>query len=179
MFANTPSLVKAPALPATTLATNCYWFMFQRTSITKAPDLLVSSIPNGAYGGMFHEAPNVNFIKCLATNISVSGTSNWVLRVASQGTFVKSANMNDWTIGSSGIPTNWVVYDAELVAPTVACDGKRIYLTCSTYESEIYYRLNETGEYVLYTDSIPITADTVIEAYASLDGDMRSIVKAT
>ena len=179
MFANTPSLVKAPALPATTLATNCYWFMLQRTSITKAPDLLVSSIPNGAYGGMFHEAPNVNFIKCLATNISVSGTSNWVLRVASQGTFVKSANMNDWTIGSSGIPTNWVVYDAELIEPTVACDGKRIYLTCSTYESEIYYRLNETGEYVLYTDSIPITADTVIEAYASLDGDTSNIVKET
>ena len=178
MFANTPSMTAAPKLPATTLAANCYWYMFQRTSISEAPELPAATLPTGAYGGMFHDASSLSFIKCLATNISAaSATTSWTHGVASQGTFVKSASMTDWTIGDNGIPVGWVVYDAELLAPSVSCDGKRIHLTCTTYNAEIYYRLNETGEYVQYHNSIPITADTVIQAYSLLGQETSTIVR--
>ena len=178
MFANTPSMTAAPKLPATTLATDCYWYMFQRTSISEAPELPAATLPVSAYGGMFRDASSLSFIKCLATDISAaSATTSWVHGVASQGTFVKSASMTDWTIGDNGIPTGWVIYDAELLAPSVVCDGKRIHLTCTTYNAEIYYRLNETGEYVQYYNSIPITADTVIQVYSSLGQETSSIVR--
>ena len=178
MFANTPTMITAPKLPATTLAAECYWYMFQRTNISEIPELPAATLPIGAYCGMFHEASSLNFIKCLATNISAaSATTSWTHVVANQGTFIKSANMTDWTIGENGIPVGWVVYDAELLAPSVSCDGKRIHLSCTTYGAEIYYRLDETGEYVQYHNSIHITADTVIQAYSVLGQETSTIVR--
>lgn len=62
---------------------------------------------------MFKGCSGLNYIKCLATNISASNcTNNWVDSVASSGTFVKNASMTSWTTGASGIPTGWTVQDA-------------------------------------------------------------------
>ena len=61
---------------------------------------------------MFSNCTSLNYIKCLATDISApSCTNNWVSGVASTGTFVKAASMNDWATGSSGIPEGWSVLD--------------------------------------------------------------------
>ena len=63
---------------------------------------------------MFNGCGNLNYIKCLATNISASNcTAYWVSDVASTGTFVKATNMTGWTTGANGIPTNWTVEDAQ------------------------------------------------------------------
>ena len=178
MFANTPSLIEAPKLPATTLANDCYWYMFQRTSISVSPELPAATVPSGAYAGMFQECASLSFITCMATDITAaSATTSWTQGLPQSGTFVKTSSMTSWTIGDNGIPVGWVVYDSELLAPTITCDGKKIQLSCTTYGADIYYRLDETGEYVQYHNPIHITADTVIQAYSILGQNTSSIVR--
>lgn len=179
LLANSPTLAVAPELPATVLAEGCYRYMLQDSSITTAPDLLAQVLVYDCYEGMFDDCHNLNYIKCLAKDISASAsTLGWVQAVASSGTFVKDAN-TDWTRGTSGIPTRWVVVEEGLKKPSISCDGLLITLNCSTEGSSIYYRLNESGEYVIYTTSIPISADTIVEAYSMLDEETSDIVTET
>lgn len=114
MFGGCTSLTEAPVLPATTLADNCYNSMFYNcTSLTTAPVLPATTLTQDCYNTMFYNCTRLNSITCLATNISASGCTNWwVLGVASSGTFVKNAAMNDWTTGANGIPSGWTVVDA-------------------------------------------------------------------
>ena len=111
MFEGCKSLKTAPELPATTLANWCYSSMFRNcTSLTTAPELSATTLASGCYRYMFQHCTNLSYIKCLATDISAPRcTLNWVSGVASSGTFVKNASMNDWTTGVNGIPTGWTV----------------------------------------------------------------------
>ena len=117
MFAGCTSLTKAPSiLPATNLKSTCYRFMFQNcTSLRTAPELPATNLYYNCYMYMFAGCTNLNYIKCLATNISATGcTNSWVSGVqTSSGTFVKNPNMSSWTTGNNGIPTNWAVQDAS------------------------------------------------------------------
>ena len=178
MFANSPSLVVAPALPATTLADSCYRYMFQDASISTAPDLFAETLVNECYEGMFNKCPNLNYIKCLAKYglTANSVTLAWVQYVNATGTFVKDAN-TDWTIGNNGIPTRWVVNEEGVKAPEIDCDGLSITLECATSGADIYYRLNESGIFTLYSTAIPITADTVVEAFSELNGETSPVVR--
>ena len=55
MFYGCTSLTKAPALPATTLADNCYAYMFNDcTALTQAPDLPATTLAYYCYFEMFH-----------------------------------------------------------------------------------------------------------------------------
>ena len=101
-------------LPATTLASSCYKYMFEDCkSLTTAPELPATTLVGGCYQNMFKGCTSLNYIKCLATDISASNcTSNWVSGVASTGTFVKKSNMKSWKTGTSGIPTGWTIIDA-------------------------------------------------------------------
>ena len=111
MFNGCTSLTTAPELPATTLANYCYNSMFQNcTALTTAPELPATTLIRSCYGGMFSGCTNLNYIKCLATDISAANcTSNWVNGVAASGTFTKAASMNDWTTGANGIPEGWII----------------------------------------------------------------------
>ena len=115
MFFGCTSLTTAPELPATTLVDYCYNSMFYGcTSLTTAPELPATTLAKWCYTYMFNGCSSLNYIKCLAIDISVTNcTNSWVLRVASTGTFVKAANMTGWTTGANGIPTNWTVEDAQ------------------------------------------------------------------
>jgi hypothetical protein len=64
---------------------------------------------------MFSGCTNLNYIKCLATNISASESLyNCVSGVqGDSGRFVKAASMTGWPRGVSGIPDNWTVQDAS------------------------------------------------------------------
>ena len=54
MFYGCTSLTKAPVLPATNLAENCYAYMFKScTSLTKTPVLPAKTMKMGCYGHMF------------------------------------------------------------------------------------------------------------------------------
>ena len=116
MFRSCTSLTTAPELPATTLAHTCYGHMFCRcTSLTTAPELPVTELALYCYWNMFDGCTKLNYIKCLATDISANKcTSGWLSGVSSTGTFVKHPDMNDWTTGTSGIPSGWTVEDATL-----------------------------------------------------------------
>ena len=112
MFMGCTSLTTAPsALPSTTLEIMCYKSMFEGcSSLTNAPALPATTLKFMCYSNMFRNCTKINYIKCLATDISApSCTSNWVLGVASTGTFVKNPNMASWTTGGSGIPEGWTV----------------------------------------------------------------------
>ena len=113
MFRDCASLTTAPTLPATTLAIYCYRYMFNGcTSLTTAPVLPATTLVERCYYQMFYGCSLLNYIKCLATDISASNcTNDWVNGVAATGTFVKDPNMSSWTTGTSGIPTGWTVED--------------------------------------------------------------------
>lgn len=115
MFNFCTSLTTTLNLPATTLAERCYVGMFQECwSLTTAPELPATTLANWCYGSMFNTCKSLNYIKCLATDISASNcTFYWVYGVqTSSGTFVKASSMGSWTSGDSGIPTNWTVQNA-------------------------------------------------------------------
>ena len=112
MFRGCTSLTSAPELPATTLANWCYSHMFDGCrSLTTAPSVLpAKALTTNCYSYMFQGCTNLNYIKCLATDISARNcTSSWLIGVASSGTFVKAASMTSWTNGANGIPTGWTV----------------------------------------------------------------------
>ena len=113
MFQSCTNLTKAPDLPATTLKEDCYFSMFGGcTSLTKAPDLPATTLAVGCYYFMFDGCTSLQSIKCLATDISAENcTHDWLVGVASTGTFTKAASMSSWPTGTSGIPSGWTVVD--------------------------------------------------------------------
>lgn len=179
MFSLCSSLTIAPQLPATTLATGVYWYMFEGCNITTAPDLLATTLVNECYGNMFTKCSKLNYIKCLATSDfnTTNCLTGWVTAVSSTGTFVKDSNTT-WTTGVNGIPTGWIVIDNKLVEdPVILFNGEdKITISCETSGANIYYRLNQTDNYSLYTGTITINSDTIIEAYAEKDNEQSDTV---
>ena len=114
MFQGCTSLTQAPALPATTLAISCYSQMFGECSnLTTAPELPATTLTTACYSSMFDRCSSLNYVKCLATDISATdSTFRWLRYVSSTGTFVKDPTMSSWTTGESGIPTGWTVQNA-------------------------------------------------------------------
>lgn len=112
MFAGCTSLTTAPELPATTLGDYCYSFMFYGcTGLITAPVLSATTLGLCCYRDMFNGCTNLNNITCLATDLGIQGTSNWVSGVSTTGTFTKASSMTSWTTGASGIPDGWTVVD--------------------------------------------------------------------
>ena len=71
MFRVCTSLTTAPELPATTLGYGCYYAMFYNsTSLTTAPELPAATLTSRCYETMFSGCTSLNYIKCLATDIS-------------------------------------------------------------------------------------------------------------
>lgn len=115
MFQDCTSLTTAPELSATTLANYCYAYMFRGcTNLVKAPELPATTLAANCYSWMFHNCTSLNSITCLATDISASNcTSYWVDNVSATGTFTKAPGMTGWERGSSAIPNDWTVEDAQ------------------------------------------------------------------
>ena len=115
MFYGCSALTEAPALPATTLTYNCYGNMFRNcTSLTTAPVLSAPKPAQDSYYWMFYGCKNLNYVKCLATDISaISCTNNFLGNVSPTGTFVKADDMNDWTRDYYGVPEGWTIINAS------------------------------------------------------------------
>ena len=110
MFYGCTSLETAPALPAEKLKNNCYEGMFQGcTSLTTAPALPATSLSNYCYKEMFQGCTSLNSVTCLATSgiNKNSSTKDWLKSVAATGTFSKKAS-TPTVSGTSGQywPTN-------------------------------------------------------------------------
>lgn len=115
MFSGCTTLELAPELPATTLTNSCYQMMFSAcSSLMQAPELPATTLTNSCYQNMFTNCSSLDYIVCLATDISAAvSTNNWVNGVAAEGTFVKAASMSGWSSGISGIPSGWTVENAS------------------------------------------------------------------
>ena len=115
MFYSCSGLTTPPSiLPSMDLSLRCYYQMFEHCPLlTSSPELPATTLVQQSYCMMFKDCPSLNYVKCLATDISASNsTSNWLDGVASSGTFVKNSSMSSWTSGTSGIPSNWSVQNA-------------------------------------------------------------------
>jgi len=112
MFYGDFSLQSPPNLSATELAEYCYAYMFANcTGLYNAPTLGASTLKTQCYRYMFYNASYIDFVRCMATDLSASdATSGWLAGVSSTGTFIKASGVS-WTTGSSGIPSGWTVYE--------------------------------------------------------------------
>jgi hypothetical protein len=116
MFEGCTSLTTAPELPATTLASQCYYTMFEGcTSLPTAPELPATTLTNYCYAYMFRYCTRLNYIKAMFTTTPSSNYLNgWVIGVASSGTFVKNSAAT-WTSGCGmhTYPCGWTVETAS------------------------------------------------------------------
>ena len=152
MFENCISLVNAPQLPSKTLVGYCYDLMFSGcTSLTTAPELPAKTVAQFAYYRMFDGCSSLNYIKCMAEDISASDSvTNWVRGVAPTGTFVKSKSMSGWTIDSnSGIPIGWTIqeetdYESEPLTFEIVSGGTIVlYNPSAGWTFDVEYNVND------------------------------------
>jgi hypothetical protein len=70
--------------------------------------LPATTLKSSSYYQMFSGCTNLNYVKCLATDISANNcTYNWLYEVARKGTFVQAEGVNWPTDSYSGIPYGW------------------------------------------------------------------------
>ena len=109
LFLNCTSLVKAPALPATSLSEDCYSNMFDGCqSLTKAPELPATTLARFCYWEMFSRCPSLKEIRVSATTTATDALNNWVKDVSATGDFYCDPNATIFpTDSNSGIPSGW------------------------------------------------------------------------
>ena len=113
-FSSCTKLKIAPQLPKNTIANYCYEYMFYNCrSLQEAPDIICNQLATYSCYHMFCGCNALKYLKCTATSVSNTNcTTNWLLDVASSGTFVKNSSMSSWASGVSGIPSGWTVVNA-------------------------------------------------------------------
>lgn len=114
MFQNCTSLKKPPLiLPATTLVSDCYRQMFDGCSkLESAPILPALSLVTRCYQYMFRSCSLLSYVKALfLTNPSTSFTNGFLQNVAENGTFVKNSAA-EWN-ASGIIPNSWTIITAD------------------------------------------------------------------
>lgn len=135
LFNNCKSLTKAPLLPSTVLANNCYDSMFLRcysltqapelpakvlanecyrntfyycSSLTKAPPLPATDLKSDCYSGMFFNCSKLKEVRISATTRESWSLYNWLANVSSTGDFYCDPNATIFpTDDTSGIPKGW------------------------------------------------------------------------
>ena len=60
------------------------------------------------------------------------------------------------------------LYDNGIETPVISCNGEIVTIGCNQANAEIYYRLNQNGEFAQYNSAIEIFADTIVEAYVKV-----------
>ena len=111
MFAGCGRVTTAPELTATILTNSCYYYMFANCfSLENAPKLYAPILVDRCYYSMFGSCRSLREIHCYAVDISAFNcTGDWVYDTyTGNGTFYKDANTT-WTTGNSGIPSGWTV----------------------------------------------------------------------
>ena len=99
MFNNCTSLSigSTYTLSATTLEESCYSNMFNGcTNLTTTPSLNATTLVKGCYEKMFYGCSKLESIRCKATNIDAEDcTKEWTSGVSANGTFYKSSNVDE------------------------------------------------------------------------------------
>ena len=112
MFFDCTSLEQAPELPATTLASSCYYHMFTYcTLLEHAPELPATTLASSCYYHMFDGCFYLNSIKAAFTTWLNDSTSGWLNGVANSGTFECPQTLIDNTTErtTSTVPESWTM----------------------------------------------------------------------
>ena len=118
LFENNTNLISVENLILVLLAPGSiyYYKMFKNCNrIEIAPVILAETLTEYACcNQMFYGCSSLKYIKCLATTINEGNVmSNWVVGVASEGTFVKHPDAVWPSQAGYGIPSGWTVETAS------------------------------------------------------------------
>ena len=93
----------------------CYNELFRDcTSLIQAPDLPATTLAEGCYKSMFSGCTKLDNLKCSATvSNMVTFTSNWLLNVATIGTFTCNNKKYFEIDSASGIPKGWSITETK------------------------------------------------------------------
>ena len=81
LFRDCTSLTQAPELPATTLASDCYWYMFYGcTGLVQAPELPATTLASHCYNSMFYGCTGLTQAPSLPAITLESGCYNSMFR---------------------------------------------------------------------------------------------------
>ena len=107
MFRGCTSLVNTPELPATTLSSYCYLNMFRNcSSLVNAPELPATTLTKQCYQYMFYGCTSLKTVRCRAKVTASSAITYWLYGVSPSGTFYGHSEYG-WSSGVSGIPSGW------------------------------------------------------------------------
>lgn len=98
MFNGCSSLEKAPDLPAETLAASCYEGMFSRcSSLVKAPELQATQLAGYCYNQMFKDCTNLTSVTMLASKdyFISSSFNNWLFNAGTDPNFTRTLKVQD------------------------------------------------------------------------------------
>ena len=108
MFLLCVNLEKAPELPATSLADNCYAGMFSKCEkLEEAPALPAQELAERCYNGMFSECGKLKKVS-VGFKRWAGYTLTWLNDVAEQGLFVCPESLPE-EYGENRIPEGWNV----------------------------------------------------------------------
>ena len=81
------------------------------TNLVKAPDLLATTLEEYCYNGMFYGCSSLNYVRCLAMNVSATDClGGWITGVSATGTLVVASGTTWATPGNYSIPaTGWTI----------------------------------------------------------------------
>lgn len=89
-------------------------------------------------------------------------------------------NGNEYRFSNIDVSEFYIKKLHNIDNPVITCtDGQTITITCATEGSSIYYRLNNSGNYIEYTSAISIHSDTTIQAYSQLVEEKSEIITRT
>ena len=109
MFRYCSGLAKAPALPATELSAHCYDGMFLGcSSLTEGPELPATTLVDGCYTGMFYKCTSLTKVKVAFTSWLEYATDIWFFNASPTGTFICPEGL-PVEIGVDRIPEGWIV----------------------------------------------------------------------
>lgn len=139
LFYGTKGILTSPKLPATTLSSYCYAYMFNGTNLTTMPELPATTLTyrcyynmfancksltattklpakklvEDCYRGMFNECTSLNSVRADFNVMPTADyTEAWLNDVASEGTFYVASDaawIDDVEFGPNTIPVGWTI----------------------------------------------------------------------
>ena len=147
MFMGCQSLTKAPELPATTLAQSCYFSMFYGCqSLTKAPELPATTLAQKCYSYMFSGCQSLKEVRIAATTTATDAMKEWLNNVSATGDFYCDPIVGIFPKDSaSGIPKNWRRLNIDEGGPAVDDPNKPLMLRAREDNSSVTLRQHGDG----------------------------------
>ena len=153
-------------LPATTLTEGCYDNMFSGCKgIEKAPELPAPTLVKDCYQEMFAGCSKLNYVKCLATDISAEGcTKNWLTNAGTEATGEKVLEtLVPMTSGSDdGVPDGWTARtDGAKKAGSISYSDKDAQIKKTLADDDFTIELEKVGDALVSYSSSNTNVATV------------------